>query len=668
MPATERAREELERQVTAAAQRYHDTSAQRHAIEEQLDAGVKFPDSPEAITARAERLLDRGGVPPAAAVAGIRAEALDVPDTRERIIGISKDLQAWSFLPRGARAASTIARISIRHNGRELPHGTGFLVSPRLLMTNHHVLPDEAFAQRCFLEFNAQVTIENTPDAAIRLELDPGTFFSADERLDYALVAVTPGADGRLPGDVFGWNRLSIQLGKLVVGEPVNVIGHPSGRLKEIALRDNALQVRLDDFLHYKTDTEPGNSGSPVFNDQWEVVALHHSGVPKTDAQGRVLRKDGQIWRRADGDDAIDYVLNEGARTSSILKHLAALDLGPARRALLAEMGPDSGLQQDIIPGPEEAPPAVVSSMREAVARKGLRVASNAFGKRRLVFLHGRRQQGLDPEVLRRGWTGGLNHGLTRAGIASIDPADVWFPYYGDRLNEAVGHREAIPGSFEEVTAASAAEAFAAESTTGAYEQLIVEAAVRAGMPQDGQVATEGLGSTLVGAVQRALSWLAAKTDVDALAIATIFRDVDMYLSDPKVRKDVLDCVVETLPPDGELVLVTHSLGTVVGMDLIANRLPDGMDVSLLVTAGSPLGMDTVYSRLLVPGPKRPEKVRHWVNAWCPTDAVAIGCPLENAWGKLTDLAVANARDRAHNIEEYLAHPDVAAAIGGAIS
>ncbi|MFD7967298.1 trypsin-like serine peptidase [Streptomyces clavifer] len=668
MPTTERAREELERQVTAAAQRYHDTSAQRQAIEEQLDAGVKFPDSPEAITARAERLLDRGGVPPAAVVAGIRAEALDVPDTRERIIGISKDLQAWSFLPRGARVAGTVARISIRHNGRELPHGTGFLVSPRLLMTNHHVFPDETFAQRCFLEFNAQVTIENIPDVAIRLELDPGTFFSADERLDYALVAVSPGADGRLPGDAFGWNRLSVQLGKLVVGEAVNVIGHPSGRLKEIALRDNALQVRLDDFLHYRTDTEPGNSGSPVFNDQWEVVALHHSGVPKTDAQGRVLRKDGQIWQRADGDDAIDYVLNEGARTSSILKHLAVLDLGPARRALLAEMGPDSGLQQDITPTPEESPPVRISSMREAVAFNGLRGASNAFGNRRLVFLHGRRQQGLNPEVLRRGWTGGLNHGLTRAGIASIDPSDVWFPYYGDRLNEAVGHREAISGAFDEVTAASAAEAFAAESTTGAYEQLVVEAAVRAGMPQDGHMAHEGLESTLVGTVQRALSWLAAKTDVDALAIATIFRDVDMYLSDSEVRKDVLDCVAETLPPGGELVLVTHSLGTVVGMDLITNRLPDGMHVSLLVTAGSPLGMDAVYSRLLVPGPKRPEKVRQWVNAWCPTDAVAIGCPLENAWGKLIDLAVANARDRAHHIEEYLAHPDVATAIGGALN
>jgi V8-like Glu-specific endopeptidase len=30
--------------------------------------------------------------------------------------------------------------------------------------------------------------------------------------------------------------------------------------------------------LQYTTDTLPGSSGSPVFNDAWKVVALHHAG------------------------------------------------------------------------------------------------------------------------------------------------------------------------------------------------------------------------------------------------------------------------------------------------------------------------------------------------------------------------------------------------------
>ncbi|MEV7442919.1 serine protease [Streptomyces sp. NPDC091204] len=685
MTATDETRELQQQQAAAAAKRYREATPAREEIEEKLAAGVKYPDTPQAIENRARRLLTRGGVPPEAAMESTYAEALGRPETFERIIRVTNDLQPWSFFPRGARAGATVARIMIFLDGLERPHATGFLVSPRLLLTNHHVFPNTETARLCFLEFNAQVTIDNTRDASIRYELDPDLFFTADEHLDYALVAVKPAADGRFPGEVFGWNRLSIEQGKIVVNDPVNVIGHPMGRLKEIALRDNNLVQRLDDFLHYWTDTEPGSSGSPVYNDQWEVVALHHQGVPNTDSQGRTLRKDGQPWREGiDSDDTVDYVSNEGARTSSILKHLAALRLDPERRALLTEMGPDSGLRQDIAAGPVETPvapadppqeaTAVVTPPRPAAIREsrephiGLTAPTDAFGGRRhLVFLHGRNQQGKDPADLRRGWTGGLNHGLTRAGRPTVDPENVWFPFYGDRLVKAIGQHEAIPTSYADAPGVAAAEAYAVESATGTYERLVVEAAALNGMPQNGQPANEDLGSTLVGSFQGALRWLAARTDMDALTIATIFRDVDAYLRDDDIRKDVLDCVAETLqtlPPDGELVLVTHSLGTVVGMDLIANRLPKGMKVTLLVTAGSPLGMDAVYNRLKPPGTQRPDTIENWVNAWCLTDAVAIGCPLERRWGKLTEEhPVVNSSDRAHSIEEYLAHPEVATAI-----
>ncbi|MFI0269973.1 trypsin-like serine peptidase [Streptomyces luteogriseus] len=699
MSVTDRAHRELHQQAAAeAARRYEDSAAERERVEDRLAAGVRFPDSPDALAVRADRILGRGGLSPSAVVADIHREAMDLPDANERIIDLSNELQAWSFLPRGVRAGATVARITRRRDGRELPHGTGFLVSPRLLMTNHHVLPDESFARTCFAEFNAQVTADNLPDTVVRMELDPGTFFTADRRLDFALVAVKPAQDGPAPGGIFGWNRLSVQIGKLVLGEKVNIIGHPSGRLKEIALRDNAVLVRLDDFVHYTTDTEPGNSGSPVFNDQWEVVALHHSGVPKKDDQGRVLRKDGRPWQQGDGDDAIEWVANEGVRISSILKHLAGLELDPARRALLTEMGPDTGLDQAMAtapplpaaapapqPGRTDAVPGVTTppvpgvpvtvpvteSEREAQRpRVGLRARGTAFGGRQhLVFLHGRDQQEKYPDELRLSWTAGLNRGLTLASMPTLDPQDVWFPFYGTRLHDLVSGREstAEPMGLDRVSAAAAAEVFAAESPTGSYEQLLYEAAARAGMPQNGPATTEGFGSGLVGALHRPLSWLAARSDLDEWTIATFLRDVDLYLGDSAVRQAVLDGVMETMPTSGELVLVTHSLGTVVGMDLLT-RLPDGLDPVLLVTAGSPLGLDGVNDRLLTRGPHRPPRVRDWVNVWCPTDAVAIGCPLEDErWGKLTQLAVSNGRDRAHKIEEYLGHPTAAREIRGVL-
>ncbi|MGW1672364.1 trypsin-like serine peptidase [Streptomyces sp. NPDC002324] len=677
MAATDRSHDERERQAAAAAARYGETGDERRAIRQRQDAGVAFPDSEEALAARAARLLDRQAVPAAMAVEAVRAEPLEASAAYERILGVSRDLQAWSFLPRGARAARTVARISVRENGRELPVGTGFLVSPNLLLTNHHVLPDVEAARQSFVEFDAQVTVDNASQPATRLELDPDGFFAADQRLDFALVRVAPGPDLRPAGQTFGWNRLSAQKGKLVIGEPVNVIGHPMGRLKEIAVRDNTLQVRLDDFLHYETDTEPGNSGSPVFNDQWEVVALHHSGVPRTDGQGRVLRRDGQVWQPGDGDDAIDWVSNEGVRISSILKHLAALPLSSRQQELLAEMGPESGLDAaEAAAGPVPAPaPAVAASppaAEQVTARAGLRARDGAFGGRRhLVFLHGRSQEGKEPEKLRREWAAGLNQGLVRAGLSPfVDPADVWFPYYGDRLVRAMTAHEAVPHLTEAPTA-RAAEAVAptTPSARAVYEEIIGEAASKWDMPQEGQLATERIDlGDVAGSLQKRLSWLAARSDLDAWAIALVFRDVAAYLEDRRIRDEVLDCVLETMPDAGEVVLVSHSLGTVVGLDL-TTRLSPGVDLVHLTTAGSPLGLDSVYSRLLVGGPKRPDVVADWLNVWCPTDGVAIGCPLGDDWADgLSDLAVVNARDRAHSIVEYLAHPDVARSIGSHLS
>ncbi|MEV0693117.1 trypsin-like peptidase domain-containing protein [Streptomyces sp. NPDC050388] len=679
----DRSRDEREHQAAAAAARYDETSEQRREVERQQEAGVSFPDSPEALAVRAARLLDRQAVPTAMVVEAVRAEPLAPSAAFERILGVSKELQAWSFLPRGARAARSIARISARENGRELPIGTGFLVSPGLLMTNHHVLPDADAARHCFVEFDAQVTVDNTPQPPTRLEFAPDGFFTADKRLDFALVLVAPGPDRRPPGEAFGWHRLSAQPGKLVIGEPVNIIGHPMGRLKEIAVRENALQVRLDDFLHYRTDTEPGNSGSPVFNDQWEVIALHHSGVPRSDEQGRLLRRDGQVRQPGDGDDTIDWVSNEGVRISSILKHLASLPLSAGQRALLAGMGPEAGLGGSLtavgttgavagpasattgaVAGPADPSAPVGRASAEAVPSRatGLRARDSAFGGRRhLVFLHGRAQQGKDPEALRREWAAGLNQGLVRAGLATVDPADIWFPFYGDRLVRALGTQESVPLATEAPTAVAPGS----PTTRAVYEEIIGEAAAKWYVPPETQQATEGLNlDPAVGAVWRYLDWLAARSDLDTWAISLVFRDVAAYLDDRRIREEVLGCVLETVPTAGEVVLVSHSLGTVVGMDLIT-RLSPGVEVVHLTTVGSPLGMDSVYNRLLSGGPKSPEKVADWLNAWCPTDAVAIGCPLADDWADgLTDLAVVNARDRAHSITEYLAHADVARSIG----
>jgi endonuclease G len=58
----------------------------------------------------------------------------------------------------------------------------------------------------------------------------------------------------------------------------VVIIQHPNGGLKRITLTANYVTGTRVPRLHYTTDIMPGSSGSPVFNDQWQVIAIHHAG------------------------------------------------------------------------------------------------------------------------------------------------------------------------------------------------------------------------------------------------------------------------------------------------------------------------------------------------------------------------------------------------------
>jgi endonuclease G len=668
---------DLATQQDRAARRYRATADQRKEIRRrQQAAGSPVVDTAEQVRARARRLLG-GGAVPVEALATALAAAPPAPDggrVLERIIAVSSELQGVNFLGHGARAARTVARMSMTERGRVVPVGTGFLVGERLLLTNNHVLPDATSAAAALAEFDCELDLDGAARPVVAFTVDPEVLFVTDENLDFTLVALAPDPAGRRAGQTFGWNRLVARQGKVVIGEPVNVVGHPDGRPKEIAIRENRLLNQLDEFLHYEADTRPGNSGSPVFNDEWEVVALHHSGVASTDAAGHRLTTTGARWRPEDGDDAVAWVANEGARVSVLLHRLAAAALPAAQRAVLAELGPHALPSAGEVLVPAAAPVAAAAPVEAPVpgapeqARRGL--TPRRAREPHLVFLHGRGQQGRDPVALRSRWAGGLARGLAGAGLAPVDVADVWFPFYGDAHAGAIGGgaRDGRERITVHPLAPTVVEALAPEDAgpRTLYATLLQEAAERAGMPpeQPREGLFGGLAGGLVSGLQPQLSWLAARSGLDDVVIGTAFADVAAYLDRAGVRDTVLASVLDAFPDSGEVVLVSHSLGTVVAMDLLT-RLPPGATVPLLVTAGSPLGMDAVHKRLLTGGPQLPPVVGGWLNAWCPADAVAIGCPLGRAWGaQVRDVCAANAKDRAHDIEEYLSDAEVARAVG----
>jgi V8-like Glu-specific endopeptidase len=57
---------------------------------------------------------------------------------------------------------------------------------------------------------------------------------------------------------------------------------HPDGGYLKLAIDSEAIigQNTNGTRVQYRTNTEKGSSGSPCFNSNWELVALHHSGDP----------------------------------------------------------------------------------------------------------------------------------------------------------------------------------------------------------------------------------------------------------------------------------------------------------------------------------------------------------------------------------------------------
>ena len=212
-------------------------------------------------------------------------------DIFEKIIG-ENNLRPIAFLQQGLEVARSVAYIGVSGNGKRWS-GTGFLVAERLLLTNNHVLPSRDLLSGSNFRFNYQENSRGEMQAFDEYKANETGIFYTNPDLDYTLVELE-----KAPGETWGWLRC--RGGDIRRNDRINIIQHPYGQPKQISLQNNFVQYVGGNVVQYVTSTCKGSSGSPVFNDSWEVVAVHHAGgnISEPTTQQQYFRNEGILIQR----------------------------------------------------------------------------------------------------------------------------------------------------------------------------------------------------------------------------------------------------------------------------------------------------------------------------------------------------------------------------------
>jgi hypothetical protein len=217
-------------------------------------------------------------------------------------------------------------------------YGTGFLVGPKAVLTNYHVVEEvikaTASPSSVVLRFDYKLGTDGTtlhPGTEFRLlpkdwladsspyskadNVDDPTVIPDAEELDYALLRVegepashpVSAHNAELGAPVRGFIKVPSGPVGLRTESPLMIVQHPKGAPLKLAfdtqsitsVNGNRTRVR------YRTNTEGGSSGSPAFDANWNLLALHHGGDP--DAKPATLAR----WNQGIPIDTIRALISK---------------------------------------------------------------------------------------------------------------------------------------------------------------------------------------------------------------------------------------------------------------------------------------------------------------------------------------------------------------------
>jgi V8-like Glu-specific endopeptidase len=219
---------------------------------------------------------------------------IDDEQALEQIINSEDNFLDIEKLQGALYCAKAVGMIEIPEGS---PKGTGFLVGPDMLLTNKHVLKSKDNLKQAVVRFGFMKDLSGVSLFGKVVRMQPDYYHDSPEHLlDYALVRLQqkPLEDITISSNELKLKSMQdlIRIGKHrgyielsgdldpIEDTRANIIQHPNKMTLQVVMTQNRIVKVTEKRVQYVADTMGGSSGSPVFNERWHIIALHHSGSP----------------------------------------------------------------------------------------------------------------------------------------------------------------------------------------------------------------------------------------------------------------------------------------------------------------------------------------------------------------------------------------------------
>lgn len=236
-----------------------------------------YPDNPFLKSALATKEIDYSLSPDIDKI----SKWQDVSEETLEVLTMGRStLLPVNFLARGVQKSKAVGKVEIKIGSNRVNVGTGFLfkvkgINDLFFITNYHVINDRKDIDKTKVIFDYELDIDGNSIASKSFRIDENRAWYCSPVNEYDTTIFNLIDDHN---ELESYGYIELKEIEIAQNDFVNIIQHPGGEMKQISLYHNIVTNTSERVVQYLTDTLKGSSGSPVFNYDWEVVALHHSG------------------------------------------------------------------------------------------------------------------------------------------------------------------------------------------------------------------------------------------------------------------------------------------------------------------------------------------------------------------------------------------------------